>query len=80
MSEDEKDLEVALEGTSWLDGFRNGRQDGFEVGLKLGIMTAIKELERRIAKIEAKEDQEINLAEKVRELEQQLNELGFVRK
>jgi len=80
MSEDEKDLEVALEGTSWLDGFRNGRQDGFEVGLKLGIMTAIKELERRIAKIEAKEGQEINLAEKVRELEQQLNELGFVRK
>jgi len=80
MSENEKDLEVALEGTSWLDGFRNGRQDGFEVGLKLGIMTAIKELERRIAKIEAKEGQEINLAEKVRELEQQLNELGFVRK
>jgi hypothetical protein len=70
-------LESVFEGTSWLEGFRQGRQDGFEIGLKLGLVTAIKELERLIEK---KPDHEIKLAEELRARERQLDELGFVRK
>jgi len=76
----EQELEAALEGTSWLEGFRHGREDGFEVGLKLGMMTALKELERLIAKNKVTENQELNLAHKARELEEQLGKLGFIRK
>lgn len=37
-----------LAGTSWMHGFLDGREDGFRVGLKLGLMVAIQELERLI--------------------------------
>jgi hypothetical protein len=73
----EDPLEIVLEGTSWLEGFRQGREDGFEVGLKLGLVTAIKELERRI---KMRPDEQIKLAEELRARERQLDKLGFVRK
>lgn len=76
----DQEAEVVLAGTSWMQGFLEGRENGFSVGLRLGLMTAIKELERLIENNNGKNQQEIDLALKAKELEQRLSELGFIRK
>ena len=37
-----------LAGTSWLQGFLDGREEGFKIGLKLGLLAATQELEHLI--------------------------------
>jgi hypothetical protein len=70
--------EEILSGTSWMQGFLDGREEGFSVGLKLGLTTAIRELERLIEKCK-EPSPEIQLADNIKNLEHQLSQLGFVR-
>jgi hypothetical protein len=70
--------EEILANTSWMQGFLDGRENGFEVGLKLGLTAAIQELERLIEK-RKEPNPEIKLADDIKDLEHQLSQLGFVR-
>lgn len=71
--------EAIIKATSWWQGFLEGREDGYRVGLTLGVRTALEFLEQMV-KETGQGKLEEKLAQECRDLEHKLLELGFVRK